>query len=1166
MRRLLLVSILSFLSLTFQAQSFVQIGSGTVSTSYPVYSVWNYGWYSAVYNQAGVGGEKQITSIAFESLNGPKSLANQKIYLKHSGNTVFGDGNYENPTSNGYTLVYDGPVTYNGWTEIEFTTPFAYNGTDHLIVHYESNHGSSTYANFNSTTSAVNNNKGAGSDQAFPTSAGYLNPYPSSVPNIRLFYAAAADEPCTPTINEPNGGDIQVSITPELSFNLSCNTTSYDVKFGASSGEMSVVASDVSVSAEGAYTWTPAEMLVPSTAYNWQVIAKNGELTAESPVLEFTTESVIHSFPYFNGFEDNEVWTPGWYGDLSLTDWHYQTSPINWQLASSLNTHTGQSAAKIDMNQTGSWALVTPRIILGENKIVSFWWKNNATIVDDGKIAGYDSTFFQISQNGGNTWTTLDIFAPQTPTGWTLVYYDLAEYAGNNVCLQWVYQVNSIGGDKAFMFDDLNISVNSNTPEIMLADVSFDFGALCQNGITSHKVVITNQGSGILNITGVNASSPFSSSYSGTIAPGNNDTAIVVFNGTGINAGSVNGSVIFTIQGDFSGNNTMDLSGMVVEPLQSVFETFESTSTNSIPQGWSKFRSNNPAELYNDVLVKEVTSFEYVSATHSLKYTNANDSVSVLAAILPGVTNFDTHVLKFYAAKNSMETAQVGLVIGVTSDPHNSDSIEVIQTILLTDAMTEYTVSIPASNNKPYITIAHNNARVWKSIYLDELSWQNPTTVSIPNPATIVYPLNASTNVDIMSGINLQWTNGGGAPTGYRISVGTDNPPTNIVEDMDLSAVTEYLVAKDLMAFSSTINWQIVPYNAQGNAVDCPIWSFSTMGNPLNTTFPWSESFEMLTSTSEYDVPLGWSIENNGDKFVSWDLIVNSTNAPDNAYDGNQAMHIAFSFLNQVDDWMFTPPMQLEAGYTYKLSFWTKVKLFNGESYEALEVKWGTNNSSEAMYEDALFYNDNLTSETWTLVEQAVIPTEDGIYYFGFHGFSQPLQFLLFIDLVAIHRVELVETYSTTFTITNGSTPIVGASLSINNIVFESDSQGKIVCELQNGDYNYTISAANYDDVSGNVIVNGDDVEVNISLIAGIESMIAGTFQLYPNPVLDLLTIEALFLIDEIQIYDIAGKMVYSEFTHESSVAIHVTDLSKGVYLVKILSKDQTLSNLFIKH
>lgn len=127
--------------------------------------------------------------------------------------------------------------------------------------------------------------------------------------------------------------------------------------------------------------------------------------------------------------------------------------------------------------------------------------------------------------------------------------------------------------------------------------------------------------------------------------------------------------------------------------------------------------------------------------------------------------------------------------------------------------------------------------------------WTPPVAGSAPNPASIVSPANAGTNVEGIATLN--WTSGGGLPTGYRLSFGTNNPPTNIVNNSDMGAVTTYDPTPN-MAYNTTYYWQVVPYNAFGNAAACPVWSFTTMADPTITTFPYTQTFDAVP-------PLGWS-------------------------------------------------------------------------------------------------------------------------------------------------------------------------------------------------------------------------------------------------------------------------------------------------------------------
>jgi subtilisin family serine protease len=100
-------------------------------------------------------------------------------------------------------------------------------------------------------------------------------------------------------------------------------------------------------------------------------------------------------------------------------------------------------------------------------------------------------------------------------------------------------------------------------------------------------------------------------------------------------------------------------------------------------------------------------------------------------------------------------------------------------------------------------------------------------------------PLDGSTDVAVNS--SLSWETVSDA-TGYILYLGTDNPPTNLENGIDMGDVTEYTPAPE-MDYNQTYYWQVVPYNAVGQAAGCSIWSFTTEIYP-GISLPYSESFE----------------------------------------------------------------------------------------------------------------------------------------------------------------------------------------------------------------------------------------------------------------------------------------------------------------------------------
>jgi len=92
--------------------------------------------------------------------------------------------------------------------------------------------------------------------------------------------------------------------------------------------------------------------------------------------------------------------------------------------------------------------------------------------------------------------------------------------------------------------------------------------------------------------------------------------------------------------------------------------------------------------------------------------------------------------------------------------------------------------------------------------------------VDPPNPTVAISPANGASFVNAAATLN--WTSLIDA-TGYKLYFGNTNPPAYIG---DLGNVTTY--NPNGLADGSTYYWQVVPYNAYGDATGCPIWSFTT--------------------------------------------------------------------------------------------------------------------------------------------------------------------------------------------------------------------------------------------------------------------------------------------------------------------------------------------------
>lgn len=452
--------LLLILTIVSNGQNYIEIGTGTVSNTMPVYSYWNYSWSSLIYNSNDLGAAKTITKIGLNCTNGPKTVTNQKVYFKLVSNAVFAAANYEDPLNNGYTLAFQGDMTFQtGWNEITLLTPIPYDGVHHVAIHWENRWGTSYGPIFNSTTSSVNNNKNCGNDVNFPppSQTGYLNPYPGSLTNMRFYYAGTG--PATPGNPIPADNAANVSVGTSLSWVLGANTSSYDLYLGTNPQNLTMVVNNAPAGA-GTYSYTPPSLLNDSTWHYWKVVARSGSVTEPSPVWKFKTEYVIDEFPYNEGFEDSLVFftypvTSAWVINPDISWYQYN-----------VNSHSGLLCAKSSWYTSTTQAILrSPKVLLPPQHSISYYWQNS----NINKVAGHDTTFFEVSTNGGLTWTILDYLAPSAPNNtYQQRIHDLNAYAGNNFFFRFRHYTDTTSSAANIYLDDISIYQAGSSPSLLV--------------------------------------------------------------------------------------------------------------------------------------------------------------------------------------------------------------------------------------------------------------------------------------------------------------------------------------------------------------------------------------------------------------------------------------------------------------------------------------------------------------------------------------------------------------------------------------------------------------------------------------------------------------------------------------------------------------------------
>jgi hypothetical protein len=342
--------------------------------------------------QLGIGAGP-ITELGFEvfALNNCVSMPNYTIQMKHTIEsqltTTFDNGTYQTVWTNPNFL----PVV--GWNTHVFTTPFAWDGVQNILidicsaiipgdytqnasVYYTVTPGVQTCLRYQSDTQVACGTSATGtlsSDRANMKITGeeMLNP-PPQMPHSPF----------------PANLAVSVPVNVTLGWEFGTNTTTYDLYLDTSYPPVIKVVNNQPAANPGSFN--PGTLNF-STTYYWQVVAHNANGTTNGPIWNFYTEAGPQALPVFENFESGLVYfnnAPG-----NGVNWGINTSYYKSGVQSAHNPYdnTNQNV----LHETGVLDLSSSAIVFLE-----FWHiaktENN-----------WDHCYVEISTNGGATYTIL---------------------------------------------------------------------------------------------------------------------------------------------------------------------------------------------------------------------------------------------------------------------------------------------------------------------------------------------------------------------------------------------------------------------------------------------------------------------------------------------------------------------------------------------------------------------------------------------------------------------------------------------------------------------------------------------------------------------------------------------------------------------------------------
>ena len=153
-------------------------------------------------------------------------------------------------------------------------------------------------------------------------------------------------------------------------------------------------------------------------------------------------------------------------------------------------------------------------------------------------------------------------------------------------------------------------------------------------------------------------------------------------------------------------------------------------------------------------------------------------------------------------------------------------------------------------------------------------------------------------------------------------------------------------------------------------------------------TPPYTENFDGVTPPA---LPANWTVADGNADAIQWETYGSYANSLPNC------LFIYYNSALAMDDWAFTPALNLTAGTVYSLQF----KYRSGGFTEKLAVHVGTSASVAGMgvtpLTDLTFSNTSYATETVILT----VPTS-GTYYLGFHGHSDADMYYIALDDISL--------------------------------------------------------------------------------------------------------------------------------------------------------------------
>jgi len=412
--------------------------------------------------------------------------------------------------------------------------------------------------------------------------------------------------------------------------------------------------------------------------------------------------------------------------------------------------------------------------------------------------------------------------------------------------------------------------------------------------------------------------------------------------------------------------------------------TEDFTSTTFPPTGWSRFDLDGGGSQW----IRLTTSFNSAPASAFHQWSTAVPAPGQNGWLVsPAIEITSADFVLSFAERTQFpgDYKFQGVFISTNScNPADGDFVQLVEVNDGSNNWRTVTYDLDAYNGETICIGFNYGGFDGSSWYIDDVIVFAPNPQ--PNPAILVSPANAATNVSRTP--TLTWSAGTGtAPDEYEVYFGT-SPTPSLVATVPAS---ETSWSTPTLNYETTYYWNIVAKNAAGTADPSPTRSFTTMADPT-LTVPFFTNFNDVAVGT---IPTGWSRESFSAR--PWQ----ATDGANFRFSGNRGMATFFNGTAAKNEWLFTPPFALEEGVTYNFSFYVRAPGWAGVA-ERFRVYVGETASPAAMLENPHIYQSEVLIPSFTQVVLSFTAPADGAYHFAWHQYSAAN-----LDYLAIDNVNL---------------------------------------------------------------------------------------------------------------------------------------------------------------